>query len=807
MTNKLTFILLFSIISIQILAQKQPAKGVIYGIIVDKASKEPVEFANVVLLTETGNSQIAGTTTDVKGKFRFDKIEDGKYKISYSFIGYEKQETAVFSIRDKSRNVNTGTLLLSVSSQEIKDVEVIGEKSTYSNTVDRKVFNVGRDLIGKTGSVADLMQNVPSLSVDIDGNISLRGSENVMVLINGKPSALMGTNRAAVLQQMPASSIERIEVITNPSAKFKPDGTSGIINIVIKKNKNLGTNGIIQGNVGNDRRYNGNVMANYSSGKVNVYGSYSIRQDDRLRYTLDNRKRTDLLTNSISYTNMEAPENSRPISHIINGGVDYKINENNEIGISANYDHRDQKKIGVTRTQIEDQNHQMTRDFDRNRIDPEYEQTIEYAANFKHSFEKDGHELTIDFTSSTQNEQEDNHYTNIFRMPIESPTYDNTLIKQNENESQLAVEYVNPLSETSKLESGYLYETRKNDMDFYGENLNSVSKVWEKDFSKSNQFIYNEYIHVFYSTFEKKIGKFGLLGGLRAEQALVKSHQITTDSLIRTDYFRLYPSLHLSYKFNDSHEFQLNYSHRIRRPEGDEMNPFPEYQDPYNLRIGNPRLKPEEIHSIEMGFQYKNKATTITSTVYYRYMYNGLTSITKYLNDSVLLSTSANLSKSSSAGFEFIVASTLAKIVNINFSSNAFYNTIDATSLGYSDKKSNISYTMNLNSSINLTKSSMIQLNTNYVSERLTPQGTRLPTFVTNAGYRQELLKKKGALIFTVSDLFNTLANNSVLDTPELYQKVIRKRSARMIYLGFSYTFGKELKKSKENSLKFDNQL
>ena len=504
---------------------------------------------------------------------------------------------------------------------------------------------------------------------------------------------------------------------------------------------------------------------------------------------------------------MEAPENSRPISHIINGGVDYKINENNEIGISANYDHRDQKKIGVTRTQIEDQNHQMTRDFDRNRIDPEYEQTIEYAANFKHSFEKDGHELTIDFTSSTQNEQEDNHYTNIFRMPIESPTYDNTLIKQNENESQLAVEYVNPLSETSKLESGYLYETRKNDMDFYGENLNSVSKVWEKDFSKSNQFIYNEYIHVFYSTFEKKIGKFGLLGGLRAEQALVKSHQITTDSLIRTDYFRLYPSLHLSYKFNDSHEFQLNYSHRIRRPEGDEMNPFPEYQDPYNLRIGNPRLKPEEIHSIEMGFQYKNKATTITSTVYYRYMYNGLTSITKHLNDSVLLSTSANLSKSSSAGFEFIVASTLAKIVNINFSSNTFYNTIDATSLGYSDKKSNISYTMNLNSSINLTKSSMIQLNTNYVSERLTPQGTRLPTFVTNAGFRQELLKKKGALIFTVSDLFNTLANNSVLDTPELYQKVIRKRSARMIYLGFSYTFGKELKKSKENSLKFDNQL
>ena len=504
---------------------------------------------------------------------------------------------------------------------------------------------------------------------------------------------------------------------------------------------------------------------------------------------------------------MESSEYSRPISHIINGGVDYKINGNNEIGISGNYNRRDMTKTGITTTRVEDQNHQLTKDFDRNRLDPEFEQSLEFAANFKHSFDKDGHELNIDFTSSIANEVEDNHYTNIFRLPKENPTYDNTLIKPNDNESQLAIEYVNPLSKTSKLESGYIYETRKNDMDFYGENLNSVSKIWEKDFSKSNQFIYNEYIHVFYSTFEKKMGKFGLLGGLRAEQALVKSHQITTDSLIRNDYFRLYPSLHLSYKLDESHEFQLNYSHRIRRPEGEEMNPFPEYQDPYNLRIGNPRLKPEEIHSIEMGFQYKKKATTITSTLYYRYMYNGMTSITKYLNDSILLTTAANLSKSSSAGFEFIVATTLAKIVNINFSSNTFYNTIDATSLGYSNKKSNISYTMNLNSAINLTKSSMIQLNANYVSEKLTPQGKRLPTFVTNAGFRQEFLKKKAALVFTVSDLFNTLTNNSLLDTPELYQKVIRKRSARMIYLGFSYTFGKELKKSKENSLKFDNQL
>jgi outer membrane receptor protein involved in Fe transport len=509
----------------------------------------------------------------------------------------------------------------------------------------------------------------------------------------------------------------------------------------------------------------------------------------------------------VDYTTMDATEHSRPISNILNGGIDYSLNDRNDFGVSVNYNNRDQVKNGLTNTQTLDQNHQMTKDFDRSRYDPENEHSLEYAAKFKHAFEKEGHELSIDYTSSAQKEVEDNHYTNLFHLPVLPTTYDNTLIKQNDNESQFSAEYSNPLSKTSKLEAGYLLETRKNDMDYYGEYFNPVTNNWMKDISKTNQFIYTERIHVLYSTFEKEMGKFGLLAGLRAEQAFVKSDQVTTDSLYENNYFKVYPSLHLSYKKNESNEFQLNYSHRIRRPEGDEMNPFPEYQDPYNLRIGDPTLQPEQIHSIELGHQFKKNMTTITSTIYYRYIYDGLTSITKYLNDSVLVTTTANLSRSSSAGFEFIVSTTLAKIINLNFGSNTFYNTIDASSLGYSGKKSNISCTLNLNSTINVTKSSMIQFNANYVSAKLTPQGKRLPTIVANIGFRQELLKKKASLLFTVSDLFNSLTNNSILDTPELYQEVVRKRSARMVYLGFSYTLGKQLKKSKETQLKFDNQL
>jgi outer membrane receptor protein involved in Fe transport len=303
------------------------------------------------------------------------------------------------------------------------------------------------------------------------------------------------------------------------------------------------------------------------------------------------------------------------------------------------------------------------------------------------------------------------------------------------------------------------------------------------------------------------LGKFGFLAGLRAEQAYVNSNQVTTDTVMKNQYFRLYPTLHLSYKITDIHELQLNYSHRIRRPEGDEMNPFPEYQDPYNLRIGNPHLKPADIHSVELGYQFKKKSTTFLSTLYYRYTYNSMTDITKYINDSVKLSTRENLSKSTSAGLELILSTSIGKIANINLSTNTYYNTIDASSLGYSQNKATIAWSANLSAGINFTKSTVLQLTSSYFAERLTPQGKQLPSFVLNTGFKQEFLKRKAAFIITVSDVFNSMRNKTIIDTPELYEKIVRKRSARMIYVGFSYTFGNQKKKDKDNSIKFDNQI
>ena len=328
-----------------------------------------------------------------------------------------------------------------------------------------------------------------------------------MFLINGKPSALMGANYAAVLQQMPASSIEKIEIITNPSAKYKPDGTSGIINIVLKKDKSMGLNGMVSLNAGNDSRINGNLSVNYNPGKINIFGSYSVRQDDRLRYTYDYRKHFISNPDTINYIHVVSTDHSRPLSQILRTGADYKINSKNTIGVTGNYNYRSFIRHAISANLWQATDLSTTKDYDRLRRDPEFEKDLELSGNYIHSFGKEGHELTVDYTTSISKEQEDNHYTDIYRVPVISSSYDNTLIKQGGNESQFSVEYVNPISKDKKFETGYLLETSKSDMDFFGEFLDPLTGLWVKDIIKSNKFTYKETIHVLYGTYEAEFEK------------------------------------------------------------------------------------------------------------------------------------------------------------------------------------------------------------------------------------------------------------------------------------------------------------
>lgn len=805
MRNVLAISLIILISTNSLFAQKKGI-GSIKGYIIEKTSEKPLEFANVVIKNKIDSAYIQGMVTDKDGRFEFEKLPYGEYRIVYSFIGFDESKSALIVLDAKQSSIDIGKLYIAESFTAVNEAQVTIQKSTYVNAIDRKTFNVGQDMMSKSGSVSDIMQNIPSVQVDVDGNVSLRGSENVTILINGRSSAMMNLNRAAALQQLPANSIDKIEIITNPSAKYKPDGTSGIINIVLKKDKGLGLNGNLTANIGNDNRRNFNVMANYNPGKLNLFGSFGLRQDDRTRISNMNTKTyKDLQLESSSNTYTKG--HARPLYNLANLGMDYKLNDHNKFGVSANYNYRFQRQNDVSTYKSQDNQGNNIEDYDRVRYLPEAESDLEITSTYQHLFDKEGHELNVSYIFSRSMENEDNYYTNTYRAPFPIVRYDDMFYHHVNKGSELSVEYTLPVSANSKFESGYLLEYFNNDLDLYRDTLDLATNSWNKDFTRSNRFIRSEYTHVLYATFEKEIGKFGLLAGIRGEQTNTRANLVTRDSIIQKQYTRLYPTLHLSYKLTAIQELQLNYSHRIRRPEDEELNPFAEYQDLKNIRVGNPNLKPEDIHSLELGYQLKKNSTTFISTLYYRYNHNGITSITKSLGNGVLESTLENLSQNHSAGLELILSGSLGKIATVNLSTNTFYNTIDASSLGYSTKKSIISMSANASMGFNLTKSTIWQLTSNYSSKSLTPQGRRLPSFVINSGLKQELFKNKAGLIMTVSDIFNTLKSNYILDTPEIYRHEIRRRTARMIYFGFTYSFGNSNKKQKDSTIKFDNQL
>lgn len=730
-------------------------------------------------------------------------IAPGNYFICYSFIGYDSVATQQLIIKGEQKNISLGNVELTAVVKKLSEVTVASAKTTLNTSIDRKVYNVDQDIMSKSGAASDILKNIPSIEVDIDGNVSLRGSENVMILINGKLSPLMGKTRAEVLQSLPANSIERIEVITNPSARYRPDGTSGIINIVLKKNIKQGFNGSVTANAGNKDRYNGNISLSYNPGKINLFGSYSLRQDNRNRSNTIDRTYFDSSGKADSYYYESATSRMRPLTNFASLGFDYNINEHNSFGISGNYYYRKLTKNDVQQKFTYNELYNVVDNYDRFRHDPEWENQTNIVAFVEHKFKKEDHEIRLELNHSKSDEVEANRYRNVYYMPARPVEYDNTRIRQLDNENQLTLDYTLPINKNSKLEAGYDGSFNTKDLDFYGEYYDTAQKKFVKDIVKTNLFLYKESIQAVYATYEKAFEAFGFSAGIRAEQVNISGRLVTIDSLIKNNYFKLYPTLHLSYEFNEDNELQLNYSRRINRPDPDELNPFPEYRDPRNLSAGNPKLLPEIINSVELGYKWKNKDFSFIPSLYYRYKINGFTELIKQIDDSTFLTTSENLSNDQSAGLELIFSARAGKFFSGNISGNIFYNRIDATDLGYSNNKSIVSFSTNLNTTFTITKTTMLQLSANYRSARLTAQGKVYPRYLANLGVRQDLLKKKLSITLAVSDLFATNRYKTGFNTKFFNQSSLSKRDVRIFYIGASYRFGHTMK-PKEQKLQFE---
>ncbi|HJA87391.1 MAG TPA: TonB-dependent receptor [Candidatus Parabacteroides intestinavium] len=773
-------IIIVSCFCIQFLYGVEMQEKKVTGRIIDKTSEQPVEFADVALYRVVDSVFVAGCVTDADGRFSFAAVSAGYYYVECSFIGYETSRSSAFTIAGQ-KGFNVDKLYLRPSSEQLDEVVVQGRRSTYEQHIDRRVFNVGSDLMSTSGSVSDLMRNIPSVQVDVEGHVSLRGSENVNILIDGKPSTLMNARtRADALRQIPASEIERIEVITNPSAAYKPDGVSGIINLILKKEKQKGWSGNASANVGTGGRRNATLSAAYNAGNITLSASYGIRRDLYEPHISDNRTRND---STLAYTSQLTTSRAHPVSHIVRAGVDWKMDRNDRLQVNGNYTRTHFIRTENIYTTDLNARQDITYQGVRYRYDNENVKGWEVGSSYTHTFGKD-HELTADYSYSSLEGLEDNQYAT---YSTDSTTKDNTQIWQAYYQHLFHLTYHRQFNEHLKLDIGYELDALQTDLNFHVQNLEG--DVFVPDRNRTNDFTNNETNHALYATVEYKQGAWGLLFGIRPELMRIKSHLHSLDSIVTNDYWMVYPTLHVSYAIDEWNELQLNYSLRVNRPEADDLNPFPEYQNPLSLRVGNPYLKPEKVHSVEAGYQWRKGGTTVLGTLYYRYVTHKLTAVTRYLPTGVLLTTKENLNNGSSAGAEFILNTAVGKWLTLNMNGNLFYDQIDATRLGYGSRKDAVAWSASLNADFTPFKNALIQLNSRYLSPSLMAQGKREGTFTTDIGAKYEIPRLHLSFTATLSDVFNTFKKVYTIDTPQLQQRLEQKMNTRMFYIGFTWNF------------------
>ncbi len=754
---------------------------IITGQVVETDTDEPLQYANIVLLKDTDTSQVAGTVTNADGNFKLENIKKGKYFIIASFIGFQKVETPVFEL---TGNIYVGKLAINKLSILLDEVRVTGEKSTLETTLDKKVYNVGKDIISEAGSVSDILQNIPSVSVDVNGNVTMRGTSNITFLINGKSTSRLRRNAPIALQQIAANTIDRIEIITNPSAKYIGQGTGGIINIIRRSESDTGFNGQIIGNIGNEKRYNTNLILSYGETNLSTSLSYALRHPSGRNGFSDERINKDVINGqkqSLYYE--DGSSFTKPLAHILDAVAVYQLGDENNFEFSGTYFSQNSFHEGSSDIYLLNNQNEYVYKFQSKSTNDEYEKEGEAGISYEHLFGgNEDHSLVLEAAYSGYDEEEDQKFDELYFIPPNESSQQKIYVNKTGHQTELISEYALPINDESDFEAGYLGE-------FIHDNIYYNSE------DGANRFIFDQDVHSLYAIYSRDINAFSntfnVELGLRGEQTKVKSHLVEpSDSLIPNDYFDLFPSFRLSYELDQNQNFNLSYGKRINRPEADQLNPYPEFIDPRNAEGGNPNLKPETIHSMEFSYQNIFDQFTFTPTVFYRYKHHAFSPFAKFYGDSVIVITTENLSSQQFAGFESILSGKIYEWWDFDLSASLFYNRINGPKLSYSNNKSDLSGLVELYSLFKLGKKTSLQFNLSYNSSVLTPQGTKDPIFYINLGYKQLLFYDQLSITFTISDMLDTYKENWNLDTPEISQTTKLYRKEPVFYIGFSWRFG-----------------
>ncbi|MFT4723091.1 MAG: iron complex outermembrane receptor protein [Flavobacteriales bacterium] len=796
----------FSVATLHLQAQRtglspgreRPQIGVVYGSVTDDFTKEAIQFATITLISKRDSSAVTGGITDEKGRFRIVEIPVGMYSVEVNFIGYKIQVLSGVKLSPKeSVERDLGEIFLEPASTMIEDVEVVAGKELMRLEIDKRVFDVSQNITSTGGSANEVLENIPSVEVDIDGNVSLRGSQNVTVLIDGKPSGLTGSSRQAVLDQLPASSIEFVEIITNPSAKYDPDGMGGIINIILKKNKLFGYSGNVSLTAATGDNYNGSFSVSKRNDKLNIFANYGFRYADRF-----SERKTDRITyDDTSYTELiqDGKGSREKISHNLGLGTELYLSSKSTLYVNGTYQ--------IKESNDEDRNDFLIfsdindlsskEEYFRENTEKDSGNNIDLNLGYELSFIPRQKVLSVDFSYSNNSSDEVgifNEFENTGR------TFD--YIERNDIGGGFQfysgqLDYIDRIGEKWKLETGVKSTQRTVRSDFRAFTNSSVSEGLLLDTSRSNDFEYKETIMAGYAIVGRSLGKVGVQLGLRAEQALTDSYLVTTDSLFENDYFSLFPSGHLKYQLSQEKELMLSYSRRINRPRTRQLNPFTDFSNPLLIRVGNPFLLPEYVDAIEASYSFRAKAFQLMTSVYYKQV-NGVMSRLVSLEDEVSTVSYQNLNNSVNQGLEVIFTWKKWEKWNVMLSGNAYKTASDGSNVD--SDLSNEGYAGNANANITYkNKGWQAQASARYRSPFVILQGEIQSIFFSDLALKKSILKEKGSLGLRVSDMFDSREFNFETSGVNFAQKGRRKRESRNVYLSFSYNFGKLENKKKRN--------
>ncbi len=776
-------------------AQATPARGEIRGRVVTAANQAPINLATVVVSTPGTTAPVARTTAGADGTFQITGLRPGRYRLRVLAIGYAAKELPV-TIHASSAPVDVGNVTLTAVAVELQSLEVTGRRQDIQLAPDRSTYVVRDMPTTRGGTALDVLRTVPSVDVDIDNIVSLRGNSAVIVQINGRPSPMKPAQLGNFLAQLPAGIVDKIEVVPNPSAREDPTGTAGIINIVLKQEADAGTSGGFTVAGGTTGQVNLGANLGYHRGPFTLYGSYGFLRDRRPRSEAIFRE--NLYASPVTYLDETGTRMQLPLAHTMTGSLNYDLSDHDELALDGLFSTRDQQEsYGLVYRNL-DAARALTGLSDRTTTGKGNESSLEGTLGYRHTFAAKGHKLSSELTLTR--DQEGGPGSVVARTlaldgtPLGTSALENQTAWERPREGSLKADYVRPLGKTLKLEAGYKGSLLRIHTTLNTEVFDQAQAAYRPDSSRIRDFTWRQLVNAGYAILDAQAGKFTMQGGVRVERATTRFHLNTIGATFENPYTSVYPSGLVAWNIDDAHQIKLSYSTRIRRPDdADVLDPTPHYQDPLNLSVGNPHLKPEYIRAFELGLQRTTGRTTIQLSPFYRHTIDAVRTIRSIDGAGVTTRTFANVATTDAFGADATIALTGGRLSGFAGAS-AFRQVSDASNVGPGLNARTFGWTARTNASFRFSSTLDMQAILYYRGATTVEQGRNASQTRVSLAARKKLINDRLSLTLRVIDPFNTSVESNTTIDPLFTQVTDRRRKIRGLLLNVNWMFGKPSK-------------